>query len=273
MRKILFCWALFCLLLCVTPAFSATGPSAARPEPGRTGDEARLLQLQGSYNTRGFGGYPAAGGKRIRRGLIYRSDTLSQLTPGDLDSLRALNIKTIVDFRTSEEIARAPNRAPQSVGRQINLDIEVGNIIDLTRATSENGPKRMLAVNRVLVGRYQERYREFFSLIADSGNLPLLFNCSAGKDRTGVASALFLSALGVDRELIYHDYLLSAENIKSKYARTVKKNPEWAPMLTVKREYLEAAFDEIDSRYGGMENYLVNILNVDIETLRRIYLE
>lgn len=260
------------LLIFLLLASCSPGKNQAQPEAGSS-DESRLLNLQGSYNTRDFGGYLMPCGKSIRRGLIYRSDDLSRLTESDLNALAELGLKTVLDFRADDEVARSPNRIAPSVKNNLRLPVQVGNVIDLGSVTPDNGPEIMLTVNRKLVHEYQAEYRDFFKLVSNREKLPLLFHCSAGKDRTGLASALFLAALGADRELIYHDYLLSAENIKSKYGRMVRQSPHLAPLLTVRREYLEAAFEEIDTRYGGPEKYLTEQLGVDIEKLKSIYLE
>jgi Protein tyrosine/serine phosphatase len=111
----------------------------------------------------------------------------------------------------------------------------------------------------------------FFQTLANPANAPLLFNCSAGKDRTGIAAALVLSTLGVDRETVFTDYLLSEVHLKEKYKSQIEEDPASEPFFTVQRNFLEAAFDEIDTRYGGMESYLRKQLKVDTELLRELY--
>jgi protein-tyrosine phosphatase len=93
--------------------------------------------------------------------------------------------------------------------------------------------------------------------------------CDAGKDRAGFAAAMFLSALGIDKETIIQDYLLSGIYVEEKYASYVNL----APVFTVYREYIEAAFDTIDKEYGGIDSYLSNELGVDLELMRGIYVE
>ncbi|MDR0656891.1 MAG: tyrosine-protein phosphatase [Treponema sp.] len=116
-----------------------------------------------------------------------------------------------------------------------------------------------------LVTGFMGEYKLFFQTLKNEANFPLIFHCSAGKDRTGFAAALLLSLLGVDREIVINDYLISAENVKEKYApyvelikqRTGGKG-DIEPLVTVKREYIEAAFARIDDEWGGIENYLTN---------------
>ncbi|MDR1175040.1 MAG: tyrosine-protein phosphatase [Treponema sp.] len=116
-----------------------------------------------------------------------------------------------------------------------------------------------------LVTGFMDEYKHFFQTLKNEANFPLIFHCSAGKDRTGFAAALLLSLLGVDREIVINDYLLSAENVKEKYAPYVELikqrtggEGDIEPLVTVKREYIEAAFARIDDEWGGIENYLTN---------------
>ncbi|MDR2608493.1 MAG: tyrosine-protein phosphatase [Treponema sp.] len=116
-----------------------------------------------------------------------------------------------------------------------------------------------------LVTGFLAEYKLFFQTLKNEANFPLIFHCSAGKDRTGFAAALLLSLLGVDREIIINDYLLSAENVREKYAPYVELikqrtggRGDIEPLVTVKREYIEAAFARIDDEWGGIENYFTN---------------
>lgn len=236
-------------------------------------DEARRVYLEGSYNTRDFGGYKTVEGRRVRPGLLYRSDDLARLTEHDLGALERLHIKTFIDFRSNEERRNKANRLPESAVQEELLCIDAASMLRLTRVNLADGERLMMDTYRYLVTEAQPQYRQFFELISQPANLPAMFNCSAGKDRTGLASALFLSALGVDRETIYHDYMLSAKNLLGKYDQLVQENPNLLPMVTVKPEYLDAALDEIRKKYGDVESYLVDELNVDIELLKSIYLE
>lgn len=233
----------------------------------------RFIVLPGAYNLREFGGYHVQNGKRIRHGLLYRSDDLSRLGEEALAGLNKRNIKTIVDFRSPSERSGAPNRVPSAVSHELHLSIDAGKLLELGKNPDTDGHAMMAATNRKIVNEAQEQYREFFNLVASTPKLPLLFHCSAGKDRTGLAAALFLSALGAERELIYKDYMLSAGRLEAKYADVLAKHPSLGPMFTVRQEYLEAAFDEIDTNYGGVDNYLSNNLGVRAEKLKEIFLE
>ncbi|MDL2321025.1 tyrosine-protein phosphatase [Desulfosarcina sp. OttesenSCG-928-B08] len=235
--------------------------------------ETRFLPLEGAFNVRDLGGYPAARGKTVKWQAVYRSGDLDQLTEADVAYLETLGIRTVVDFRSKEERQRAPHRLPETVGRTVEAEIDPGNILQFRELTHESSPALMTELNRVLINSAQDQYRILFRVLADPENVPVLFNCSAGKDRTGLAAALFLSALGVDRETIFQDYLLSVEPAERRYAVDIAEKPELRPLFTVRREYLEAAFDEIDTRYGGVEAYLTRQLGVDLKKMRRLYTE
>lgn len=224
----------------------------------------RFITLAGVTNFRDVGGYAAANGKSVKWGKLYRSGDLDALTDADLDILAGLGLKTIVDFRTPFEIAAAPDRVPPGVNSLYSIVIDSESVFDLADVRETNAEKHMQRLNVVMVHEYRKAFAEFFSILARPANIPLLCHCSAGKDRTGLAVALFLAALGVDRETIYEDYLISGPFAVAKYGRILERYPELLPVMTVKKEYLQAAFDEIDKCYGGTEAYLTKELKVDL---------
>ncbi|KAA6319882.1 Tyrosine-protein phosphatase [termite gut metagenome] len=235
--------------------------------------ENRILPLEGALNARDLGGYASADGSHVKWGMIFRTGDLNELTDTDLHYLNQIPIKTIIDFRDSSEIVSAPDKVTASLVNQFFLPIQPGNIIDFNKITPEVAPQILVDVNKMLVSDFQSEYKSFFQLLMNDNNTPLLFHCSAGKDRTGFASALFLASLGVDKETIIQDYLLSKKQVEEKYAGFVAENPVLEPLMTVKREYIEAALDLIDKEYGGMENYLTHYLQVDTLKMRKIYTE
>ena len=238
-----------------------------------TCDNQRIVPLEGTVNFRDLGSYATVDGRTVKSGLVYRGGDLDNLTDADLELLAGLGLKTIIDFRSREEIEAAPDRVPATIEGVYHLEVDPGSIFALTEVNAETGPDLMRKLNVVLVNEAQSQYAEFFRVLSKAGNAPLLFHCSAGKDRTGYAAALFLAALGVDRETIFDDYMVSAPYAEAKYSGLIRKYPELLPVITVRREYLAAAFEEIDCRYGGVENYLKRELNVDPELLRNLYME
>jgi Protein tyrosine/serine phosphatase len=248
----------------LTCAFS---DASAAEKPG----QGTRIVLESTHNTRGLDGYLTAGNKRISKGLIYRSDGLEALTENDLRQLDELGIKTVIDFRTATERNKAPNRLPSSVKQVFYPSIDAEGTIDMSRVTRDSGAEFMQQGYRVIINEKQAPFHEFFKIVSNKDNLPVLFHCASGKDRTGLAAALFLSALGVNREDIFREYLLSANLVRDKHKAFVAENPHMEALMTVHREYLEAAFDEIAVKHGGMNNYLVKQLGVNREMLRKIY--
>ena len=201
----------------------------------------RLLPIEGAYNIRDLGGYPTSDHKHVKWKTFIRSGDLDKLTESDLE--------------------------------YIPLSIEAGDMTDMAHFNLNNIPGILEQAYVYIIQNAQDTYREFFRIVSEERNTTLLFHCSAGKDRTGIAAALLLGALGVDREVIMEDYMLSAEYIKGKYDAIVQAHPGFAPLTTVRKEYLEVAFQTIDTDYQGMDNYLKNQLGVDTHRLRMLYTE
>lgn len=238
-----------------------------------TCDNQRIVPLQGTVNFRDLGGYATAENRMVKRGLIYRSGDLDNLTDADLELLAGMGLKTIVDFRSREEIEAAPDRLPDTIVNVHYLEIDPGSIFALADVNTKTGPDLMCKLNVIFVNDTKAQYAAFFRILANAAEAPLLFHCSAGKDRTGYAAALFLAALGVDCETIFADYMLSDSYVKAKYSRLLGKFPELLAVISVHREYLAAAFEEMNRAYGGVENYLVQELKVDLKLLRDLYTE
>lgn len=233
----------------------------------------RVLPIEGAYNVRDLGGYEAAGGKTVKWRTVIRSGDLNHLTDADLEYFASIPVVSYVDFRDSVEIANAPDRRPSTLKHDYLLSIEAGSVIEMKDVRQGNTDDLLTEGNRMFVRQFQPQFREFFRILQEPSNTPLLFHCSAGKDRTGFAAAMFLSALGVDRETVIADYLMSAELVREKYAEEVTRYPEIAPLMTVHRRYIEGAFEVIDNEYGGVEKYLTEQLGVDIRLMRELYLE
>lgn len=236
-------------------------------------DRNRIITLEGAYNVRDLGGFATEDGGTVRKGLLFRSDELSGLTEADLSRLDSLGIKTIVDFRSKAETARAKNSRLGQI-RTLGLNIDCGDSRAILLAIDNgNGSQAMKNVNRSLVRDYSQIFREFFRLISEKENLPLLFHCTAGKDRTGFAAAMFLSALGVSLEDVFSDYMLSASGVKEKFSAALLAMPKLAPVIAVRADYLLAAFEEIDASFGSLKDYLTSGLGVDMDKMRDIFVE
>jgi len=242
----------------------------------------RHLPMEGGFNFRDLGGIRTTDGRYVKWGKIFRSDDLHNLTTGDLDYLSAIPIISIVDFRSEEERRDYPDKVPSSVKEDYPYSISPGNLSgsgslkasELASVTSLNVDSLMGAINIQLVtdSASIKRYRDFFALLQNEEDTPLLFHCTAGKDRTGMGAALILLALGVDEERVIEDYLLSNQYITGKYAGYIEKYPSLEPLFGVRREFLQTGLNQIKKDYGTVENYLNGELKVDISKLREMYL-
>ena len=178
------------------------------------------------------------------------SDDLHKLTEDDLNYLASIPLKSIVDFRGEEEQKFAPDKLPVSVVNEFKLPIDPGNVISLMGLTDLDSTQMdsiMMRMNILFVTDkdFIGYYKEFFKLLQQEKNLPLLFHCSAGKDRTGMGAALILYALGVDEQTIMEDYLASNVYLSDKYAKEIAMNPNLKSVLSVKKEFLQAGLDQI----------------------------
>ncbi|MBD3759777.1 tyrosine-protein phosphatase [Rhizorhabdus sp.] len=235
-------------------------------------DMSPLLPLEGGFNLRDMGGYATADGRRVRRGLLFRSGLMSMLTEADEARLAALGIATVCDLRRPVERRRDPTRWCEPAGvlywaRDHDASSGVlGELLSGALPTADGVRAAMISVYREILIDHAPSYRFLFDRLA-GGHVPLLFNCSAGKDRTGVGAALILSALGVPRETIYEDYLLT--NRFADFSRIVGRvDPDryrnidadvLAPLLAADADYLDTAFDSLDRDHGGIDAYLASI--------------
>lgn len=235
----------------------------------------RLLPMAGGYNFRDVGGLTGAGGKHVRWGKLFRADDMGGLTKADLAYLASIPIKTVADFRTDAERAATPDKLPASVVNAPHLPVAPGHL-NPSSASVEYGSTDafMMAIYRDLAldDAITAVYRRFFSHVQCESDLPLLFHCSAGKDRTGFAAALILLALGVDKDTAMADYEASNEHLGDKYAPLIAANGGQGGLYTVKPSFLLAALDGIQTKYGSVETYLETALNVDIQAMRARYL-
>ncbi|WP_448586916.1 tyrosine-protein phosphatase [Thermaurantiacus sp.] len=249
----------------------------------------RVLPLAGGQNFRDLGGYPVAGGT-IAWGRLYRSGDPSGLTAEDLTYLASLRIETVCDLRSTAERKQAPSRLAD-VGRVLlarDYALDTAGLGALFAAgTPTAGQARALFTSfyREVPFRFAEDYRAMFRALVE-GKAPLAVNCSAGKDRTGVAAALILRVLGADRETIVADYLLSNREFRPKsraapaagdpgLALFARLPPDVVQVLVgVERAFIEAALDAIEARPGGFAAYIEQDLGLtpaDVATLRRLY--
>jgi len=274
-----------------TPVLGA-GHGAAVAGPGHS------LGVGSVPNLRDLGGYEAVGGATVAGGLLYRSNQLSKISPEDMEKLAGLELRTAFDLRTAVEREKRPEELPPGVDYVV---------VDVLADSPQAGPAQLEnlmqdpgAANEELGGGkveagFRASYREFVSLpsaqrefgkffvaIGDREQVPALFHCTTGKDRTGWAAAAFLTLLGVPRETVVADYLSSNDYIIPAYQEAIDAfvaggGDQEIPLaiLGVKEEYLAAAFDEVETRYGSIEKYFADGLGIDAagqQALRDLYL-
>lgn len=239
----------------------------------------RHLPMKGGYNFRDLGGFRNRDGRYVKWGKVFRADELQNLTERDLKYLSSIPIKTIVDFRSLTERHMAPDKNPQSLNKNYHYAIEPGNLMGMMISNMEDLAKLpmdtlMMQMNIMMVSDSNAliRYKAFFALLQNENDIPLLFHCSAGKDRTGMGAALFLASLDIDEETIMQDYLSSNQYLVDKYASLKSESPEMASMYEVKREYLRAGLDWIKENHGSIENFLEKELLVDRDKMKDLYL-
>lgn len=237
----------------------------------------RQLPMSGGYNFRDLGGFRTLDGRHTKWGKIFRSDDLHNLTDEDLEYLASIPLVSIVDFRTDEEMRIAPDRNPSSLVANHKLNINPGNVLvydSIATKTEAELEGVMMRMNESLVSDTSclRSYKEFFALLQTDEQLPLMFHCSAGKDRTGMAGALILYALGVDEETIFNDYMSSNDYLGDKYAPLREEYPNMKALFEVRSKYLRAGWDKIKKDYGSVDNFLTSTLHVDIAKMRDKYL-
>jgi len=234
------------------------------------------LPLASAFNLRDFGGYPTADGRMIRRGMLYRSGTMALLTPEDSAELRSLGIRAICDFRRPGERKSEPTSWHDASVDYYCRDYSgaTGVLVDMVRqerTTAADMKAAMLAVYHEIATDHAEAYAAMFRQML-AGHLPILINCSAGKDRTGAGAAMVLAALGVSRDVIVEDYLLTNSHAdwtwrlaqgESHLSRLKQARADvLEPLLVADVAYLEALFDHFDTLHGGVDGYLRDVLGV-----------
>jgi protein-tyrosine phosphatase len=221
----------------------------------------RVWPLQGATNFRDLGGYPGHGGRPVRWRRLFRSDHLGGLTENDKSLLAGLGLAKTFDFRGRAERAAVEYHLPGVT--QHSLAIEptvVQRMHDVESAgqglTPAGAAELMTELYRALVNEQAHRFAELFEhlLTADA---PLVFHCTAGKDRTGFAAALILLALGVPRDVVLQDYLLTNRVFKQPPAAQGGLSAEVLAVLwRVQPGFLDAALSVVDTDHGGVQRYL-----------------
>ena len=253
-------------------------------------EEYRLLPMDGAYNTRELGGYKTTNGKSVKWGMLFRSDKLSDISETDQKYLQNLGIKRIVDFRSEGEKTEDPNNIPDGIDyieTPINVDGAMRSKIEavLKGETNREIKSFLVDANEEFVTNYTDVYENFLrGLIVEDG--PTLFHCTAGKDRAGFAAAITLIALGVSKEHVIEDYMKTNVFTKDRIDEMIDKIELMSlyqvdaeilrPLIGVERIYIETAFNTAEEKYGSLENFIregLNISDEEIQMLRNKFLE
>ena len=221
--------------------------------------------------------------------MLYRSNALADLSDGDLAYLERLDLERVIDFRSELERERDPDRIPASPELDVVLRPIQGDALDPAElrdrllageGSADDWSGLLVDANRAFVRDFGGVYAAFLRDLADTDQLPLLFHCSAGKDRAGFAAAVALLAVGVPRETVMRDYLLtndfSADHTEGvlrmlRIFSFFRAQPDAVrPLFEARREYLQAAFDAIDEDFGGTDAWLRQGLGADDALLARV---
>ena len=245
-----------------------------------------VIPIPGVPNLRDLGGWPTAGGGRVRRGLLYRAAEPFTLDDEGRTEFAALGVRTVYDFRSEAECERKPDTVPDGARRVLvdvmadsthGAPVHVAQLLDDPKVADE-----MLASGKsvfLFERGYRElvdlpsahaNYRRFFTGIADPQTRPALFHCTTGKDRTGWAAATLLMLLGVSDDDVMREYLLTNEELMPVMKQVLDKfaavggDPELLlPVVGVEADYLDAALDEMRSKYGSIGAYFTDALGID----------
>lgn len=280
-----------CAALLAVATFVSGTPSMA--------SDTRIIELNGVLNTRDLGGLQTTDGRSLRIGQIIRSGEIDAIDDSGKAKLDELGVTTVVDLRTTREATAHPAEWPKDQGpARYNFPLmeqEAQEIEDM-RVAIKSGTAKAADTEALFYDafaavplQYTRDLRNLFDvLLAQPEGEAVLMHCSGGKDRTGIATALVLSALGVTREDIEADFLMS--NVQKKAdtkaveianqvnkANSTNMTPEavW-PSLGIRPDHLGTFYESIATNYGSVEGYLHDALGLteaDIQTLRDRYLE
>ncbi len=242
------------------------------------------MRLVGAMNFRDLGGLPAADGRALRHGLLFRSEKLSTLTDADVTILGRLGLQTVIDLRSGQERDIHPSRLPQQ-DRPAVLELDVmahptlsgRSLVGVLREnpTTAGARQMMLALYRAFPTAFAPVLPALFGRLLAEGGLPALIHCTAGKDRTGFLAALLLSAAGASRAAVEADYMATgtqSDHVEM-HAATTRAVSHWLGdratvevvdvLCEVDPSYLAASFEAIEAGWGGVARYLAAEAGVD----------
>lgn len=249
------------------------------------------LGIRHTVNFRGLGGYRAEGGRVIKKGVFFRGGELESLRRDkeDWETLKGLGIRTILDLRSEGEAAASPDPVPEGTDyiRLCAMHFPDGSDLDFSPRGMQETRRRMedIMASAPLGGELKKGLTLFYTLmpfanpafrelfrILEEGRVPVLFHCTAGKDRTGVAAMLIMLCLGCSREDAVYDYMLTNECRREIIEEAVRTGKSREPgvsedlireMYGVSRSNAEYTLDAILERYGSFETYFEKEFGLD----------
>jgi len=249
----------------------------------------RHVPLQGAANFRDVGGLSAAGGRMVRRGLVFRSDSLARLTDADLKLVGRLGLRTVVDLRTVQERASGRDRLPEGSIRCIHLpmsdpsvpDSRIRMVADLIlRGPSTDFDRFLRQQYRAFATHCAGAVGTILRLIADPDNHPVVVHCNAGKDRTGFTTAVLLLCLGVAESDVLAEHVRTNEYLRASIPRYVRalrwlslgrvSARQVMPLLEARADHLEQVLERIRVSHGSIDAWLERDCGVDPATRSRL---
>ena len=243
-------------------------------------DPRRLIALGAVHNFRDLGGYPTLDGRTTRWRRLFRADALYRLTSADIEAVRPLGLRTVVDLRTAEEV-ELRGRFPVDVHPVVLHHVSVLDVTwDRDNPGHDNAVGHLVWSYREMLTQRPERFAHAIELLGAPEALPAVFHCAAGKDRTGITAMLVLGALGVPHDLIAADYGLTSEGMARTLAWAERESPETFARVTSAPAMYYACIPEamtqvmggLVAEHGSIRDYLLHI-GVQPATLARLEAE
>ena len=255
----------------------------------------RHLRFPGTINFRDMGGYQTSDGGRVRTGQLFRSGHLAHVEPDALSDIAKLNITLLCDFRVDDERAEHPNRYAEGHTPAVkHLPVwpsktpgsdEAAKKILMGEIGIEDASGYLGSGYREFIRDQSNHFANVFSAILSDGHIGILLHCSAAKDRTGIAAALLLTALGVHREDVVKDYMLSVDGHGAAPQTQFYVDKEWNKrggerphcskediftLFSVHPQKINAAFDEMNRIAESADGYLRDVLGLTNDALTEL---
>ncbi|MFS0864412.1 tyrosine-protein phosphatase [Fredinandcohnia sp. 179-A 10B2 NHS] len=250
------------------------------------------IVLTGTFNFRDLGGYITKEGRKVKKGMLFRSGNLSRVTEKDLETISHLNIQKICDLRGVDEIEKYPDPVIDDavwyhtpILSDDKMMGQVGTHSSFADELRKTKPGELLLnLNKNMIS-FKTAFQNVFNVLLNEPHTPMLFHCMAGKDRTGAVAALILSVLGVTREDIHNDYLYTNETLEQMNANFEEIGYNDLPnidqdvidsIMEARVEYIEAFLNELEIQYGSADTYCKEVLGLsteDIDVLKTHLLE